>query len=75
MNHPNIAAIYGIEEGPAVEGPAQGGHHVRARVMELVEGEDLSPTPRVRDDDVPTGYRGYAVQTRAIKGTSSEKAL
>src|SRR5690349_4805786 len=32
LNHPNIAAIYGIEE--------QGG--VRALVMELVEGEDLS---------------------------------
>src|SRR5437762_12711988 len=32
LNHPNIAAIYGIEES--------GG--VRALVMELVEGEDLS---------------------------------
>jgi len=42
LNHPNIAAIYGIEEGPAVEGPAEAGHHIRAPVMELVEGEDLS---------------------------------
>ena len=32
LNHPNIAAIYGIEESP----------DVRALVMELVEGEDLS---------------------------------
>src|SRR5205809_5544074 len=32
LNHPNIAAIYGIEESGAV----------RALVMELVEGEDLS---------------------------------
>jgi len=37
LNHPNIAAIYGL-----VEGPAEAGHHVRALVMELVEGEDLS---------------------------------
>ena len=37
LNHPNIAAIYGLEEGPA-----EAGHHIRALVMELVEGEDLS---------------------------------
>ena len=46
LNHPNITAIYGLEEGPAVEGPAafdgaqarEAGRHVRALVMELVEG-------------------------------------
>jgi len=38
LNHPNIAAIYGIEES-SVQGPASS---VRALVMELVEGEDLS---------------------------------
>ena len=32
MNHPNIAAIYGLEDGDGV----------KALVMELVEGEDLS---------------------------------
>src|SRR5471032_793263 len=32
LNHPNIAAIYGIEESG----------NTRALVMELVEGEDLS---------------------------------
>ena len=37
LNHPNIAAIYGIEDGPA-----EAGHYVRALVMELVDGEDLS---------------------------------
>ncbi len=37
LNHPNIAAIYGLEEGPAEAGP-----HTRALVMELVEGDDLS---------------------------------
>jgi len=42
LNHPNIAAIYGLEEGPAGDGPAEAGHHVRALVMELVEGDDLS---------------------------------
>ena len=29
LNHPNIAAIYGLEEGPA-----EAGHYVRALVME-----------------------------------------
>ena len=37
LNHPNIAAIYGLEEGPA-----EAGAHTRALVMELVEGDDLS---------------------------------
>ncbi|TAK11950.1 MAG: serine/threonine-protein kinase [Acidobacteria bacterium] len=38
LNHPNIAAIYGIEESN-VQGLMS---NVRALVMELVEGEDLS---------------------------------
>ena len=42
LNHPNIAAIYGLEEGPAEAGPHARGGQVRALVMELVEGEDLS---------------------------------
>jgi serine/threonine protein kinase len=37
LNHPNIAAIYGLEEGPA-----EAGHYVRALVMELVEGPTLA---------------------------------
>ena len=36
LNHPHIAAVYGIEF------PADGGSHDVALVMELVEGEDLS---------------------------------
>ena len=41
LNHPNIAAIHGIEEGPAqVESPAQAGHYVL--ILELVEGETLA---------------------------------
>ncbi len=39
LNHPHIAQIYGIEEPPST-GSGQGG--VRALVMELVQGEDLS---------------------------------
>ena len=42
LNHPNIAAIYGLEEGPAEAGPHASGGRVRALVMELVEGDDLS---------------------------------
>ena len=40
LNHPNIAAIYGIEETSPSTGSGQGG--VTALVMELVEGEDLA---------------------------------
>jgi Tol biopolymer transport system component len=39
LNHPNIAAIYGLEDVSAAIGSAPA---VRALVMELVEGEDLS---------------------------------
>jgi serine/threonine-protein kinase len=39
LNHPNIAHVHGLEESPSA-GPGHAG--VRAIVMELVEGEDLS---------------------------------
>src|SRR6187399_1764416 len=41
LNHPNIAAIYGVEDGDGV----------KALVMELVEGEDLSQ--RIARGSVP----------------------
>jgi Protein kinase domain/WD40-like Beta Propeller Repeat len=41
LNHPHIAAIYGLEESGAA-GPADAGHPVRALVLELVEGETLA---------------------------------
>ena len=37
LNHPNIGAIYGFEDGPA-----DAGHSVRALVLELVEGRTLA---------------------------------
>jgi len=37
LNHPNIGAIYGFEDGPAGAGP-----HVRALVLELVDGPTLA---------------------------------
>ena len=40
LNHPNIAAIYGIEESNPSAGAGQAAF--RALIMELVEGEDLS---------------------------------
>jgi Tol biopolymer transport system component len=48
LNHPHIAQIHGLEEGP-VAGSGQAS--VRALVMELVEGEDLSQ--RVARGPVP----------------------
>src|SRR5262245_26329345 len=37
LNHPNIAQIFGLEEGPAEAGP-----HDSALVMELVDGPTLA---------------------------------
>jgi serine/threonine-protein kinase len=59
LNHPNIAAIYGLEEVPAdvVAGfPALSGvegRRITALVMELVEGEDLSQ--RIARGPIPLG--------------------
>ena len=39
LNHPNIGAIYGVEDGPSTSSGQAG---ISALVMELVEGEDLS---------------------------------
>ena len=39
LNHPHIAAIYGIEEGPSTDSQLAG---TRALVLELVEGETLA---------------------------------
>src|SRR5512145_3554376 len=40
LNHPNIAAIYGIEESTLTSGETR--RTVRALVMELVAGDDLA---------------------------------
>src|SRR5574342_630575 len=37
LNHPNIAAVYGLEESPA-----EAGHSVRAIVLELIDGDTLA---------------------------------
>src|SRR5512138_1940240 len=47
LNHSNIAAVYGLEEGPAEAGPhtsvgAGFSRPVQALIMELVEGETLA---------------------------------
>lgn len=46
LNHPHIASIYGIEDGAA-----EAGHHVRALILELVEGDTLAD--RVAQGPIP----------------------
>ena len=57
LNHPNIASIYGLEEGPA-----EAGHHIQAIVLELVDGDtlaDLLDEAVVRDERAGgQGHRG-----------------
>jgi Tol biopolymer transport system component len=48
LNHPHIAAIYGVEQ---VEDPATPGRPARALVLELVEGETLAD--RIRRGRLP----------------------
>ena len=52
LNHPNIAAIYGLEDIASGASPdKEGDQHIRALVLELVEGPRsriASPTVRLR---------------------------
>ncbi len=48
LNHPHIAAIYGVEE---IEGSPAPGHAARALVLELVEGDTLAT--RLRRGPLP----------------------
>ena len=48
LNHPHIAAIYGLEEGPAT-GPAEAGHYVL--ILELVDG--LTLADRIEHGPIP----------------------
>ena len=47
LNHPNIAAIYGFEDGPAQAGP----HAAHALILELVEGPTLAD--RIAQGPIP----------------------
>ena len=52
LNHPNIAAIYGIEESePSTTEGTSSGQEVRALVLELVEGPTLAD--RIKQGPIP----------------------
>ena len=69
LNHPNIGAIYGLEEAD-VAGPAEAGHYVRGLVLELVEGETLAD--RIRR---PEGLRLPGDGSGRPSGLPIEEAL
>jgi hypothetical protein len=69
LNHPNIAAIYGIEDGPA-----EAGRHVRALVLELVEGETLAD--RIARGPLPVAEAlGLARQFAEALDAAHEKGI
>src|SRR6476619_7192345 len=68
LNHPNIAAIYGIEESGST----------RALVMELVEGEDLSTLIGARHGTPQSespGSRPRDTNARQARGGEAPRAL
>jgi serine/threonine-protein kinase len=66
LNHPNIAAIYGLEKTAPSTSSGQAG--LTALVMELVEGEDLSEIIAAGSEDPALHQSGVApgLQTRGI---------
>jgi serine/threonine-protein kinase len=75
LNHPNIAAIYGLEESPAsafagATADKEAGHCVRALVLELVEGETLAD--RIRR---PEGLRLPEEGSGRPSGLPADEAL
>ena len=80
LNHPNIAAIYGLEEGPAEAGPHESkagprestdvragfSRPVRALVMELVEEKSHGPVAQLRETvEVADGLHARRADYRA----------
>ena len=70
LNHPNIAAIYGLEDSRAA---------MRALVLELVEGETLAeriargplPLDDALDDRAPDRRRRSTRRTRRASSTAT----
>ena len=85
LNHPNIAAIYGLEESDVSTGSGQS---VRALVLELVEGETLAERiargPIPIDEALPivrqiafASYRGsmWGIYAKPADGSDGEERL
>ena len=64
LNHPNIAHIYGVEES----------NGVRALVMELVAGDDLSRAHRARAHPARRGAAHRPPNRRGARGRARARA-
>jgi len=73
LNHPNVAAVYGIHQAPQSE-PSSGAGGIQFLAMELVEGEDVSTALRRGPFSVEQAL-GYARQIADALEAAHEKGV
>ena len=73
LGHPNIAQVFGLEEGPVcavsdATAPMEAGRYVRALVMELIEGPTLADLVAQEQHDSVTDRKPEAQNLRPEAG-------